>query len=62
YFVVIPGDKDVQLVAKEFIDYLKSSKYEQLAATLDISEIAKKLPGKSSIVRKVVKSDSVTLE
>ncbi|MEM1644843.1 MAG: ribosome rescue protein RqcH [Ignisphaera sp.] len=56
YFVAIPGDEDAQYVAEEFIEYLKSSNYEHLAAILDISEIAKRLPGKSSIVRKVVKA------
>lgn len=55
YIVIIPGEKDPQNIAKNFIEYLKSKNCEEIASLLDINDFAMKLPGKSEVVKKIIK-------
>jgi hypothetical protein len=55
YIVIIPGDEDPRSIAKDFIDYLRDEKCEELASLIDLNDIATKLPGKSKVVKKVLK-------
>uniref|UniRef100_A0A7C2V926 Fibronectin-binding domain-containing protein n=1 Tax=Ignisphaera aggregans TaxID=334771 RepID=A0A7C2V926_9CREN len=55
YFVVIPGDDNPIDIAKEFIEFLKLNNLDKISELLDPNEIAQKIPGKSAIVRKVIK-------
>lgn len=55
YIVVIPGDEDPQYIAKDFIEYLKNRNCEELASLLDVNDITSRVPGKSKVVKKVIK-------
>lgn len=55
YIVIIPGDEDPRSIAKDFIDYLRNEKCEELASLIDLNDITTKLPGKSKVVKKVLK-------
>lgn len=55
YIVIVPGDLDPRSVSLQFIEFLKSKNLADLASILDVDDIAKIIPGKSDIIKKVVR-------
>jgi predicted ribosome quality control (RQC) complex YloA/Tae2 family protein len=57
YFVIRPGDSKVDDVIKQFLDELNSKELRALVKAVDINELRSKIPGKSKIVKIVVRED-----
>ncbi|HDI02157.1 MAG TPA: DUF814 domain-containing protein [Ignisphaera sp.] len=57
YMVIVPGEVDPSTIAKAFISELGKIGLKELANSIDINEIIKRIPGKSKTVKVCTKSE-----